>query len=130
MSHERLLHYLRKHQWHCRLRLPGDTLVHLPTQPVTAIRDLCPPAGESRFFQKVSILGAAVGPVSLALACLLDQLDDPWFVVSDEPTDAKTLDEYGLRFDIEETFRDAQIGRLPAKAQSPRHRLPPLNASC
>jgi hypothetical protein len=74
--HERLLHYLRKQRWHFRLRLPGDTLVHLPAQPVSAVRGLCPPPGEQRFFHQVSILGAAVGPVHLALACLLDQPDD------------------------------------------------------
>src|SRR6266852_392046 len=108
--HEQLLHYLHQHQWHFRLRLTSNTLVHLPDQPVSAVRDLCPPAGEKRFFHQVSILGAAVGPVSLALACLLDQPDDPWFVVSDEPTDVKTLDEYGLRFDIEEAFLDEKSG--------------------
>jgi hypothetical protein len=108
--HERLLHYLRQHRWHFRLRLPGDTLIHRGAQPVAAIRDLCPPAGQDRFFQEVSILGAAVGPVHLALACLLDQPDDPWFVVSDEPTDARTLDEYGVRFDIEPSFRDEKSG--------------------
>src|SRR5216683_431477 len=84
--HEQLLHYLHQHQWHFRLRLTSNTLVHLPDQPVSAVRDLCPPAGEKRFFQNGSILGAAVGPVSLALACLLEQPDDPWFVVSDEIT--------------------------------------------
>ncbi len=31
-----------------------------------------------------------MGPVHLALACLLDQPDDPWFVVSDEQTSART----------------------------------------
>src|SRR5712692_5828755 len=108
--HERLLHYLRQQQWHFRLRLPGNTLVHLGAQPVSAVRDQCPPAGQDRFFHGVSILGAAVGPVHLALACLLDQPDDPWFVVSDEPTDARTLDEYGLRFDIEPSFRDEKSG--------------------
>ena len=72
------------------LRLPGKTLVHLGAQPVSAIRGLCPPSGQNRFFHGVSILGAAVGPVHLALACLLDQPDDPWFVASDEPTDART----------------------------------------
>ena len=108
--HERLLHYLKQHQWHFRLRLPANTLIHLGAQPVSAIRDLCPPAGQDRFFQEVSILGAAVGPVHLALACLLDQPDDPWFVVSDEPTDARTLEEYGLRFDIEPSFRDEKSG--------------------
>lgn len=35
-----------------------------------------PLSGQERFFQEVSILGAAVGPVHLALACLLDQPDD------------------------------------------------------
>ncbi len=108
--HERLLRYLHQHQWHFRLRLPGDTLVHLGAQHVAAIRELCPPAGRDRFFHEVSILGTAVGPVHLALAALVDQPDDPWFVASDELTDAETLDEYGLRFDIEESFRDEKSG--------------------
>jgi len=108
--HQRLLTYCQCSGWHFRLRLPGDTLIHLSAQPVAAVRDLCPPAGQDRFFQEVSILGAAVGPVHLALAALVDQPDDPWFVVSDEPTDARTLDEYGLRFSIEETFRDEKSG--------------------
>ncbi len=108
--HERLIQYLRQQQWHFRLRLTSKTLVHLEAMPAVAVKDLCPPAGEKRFFQQVSILGAAVGPVSLALACLLEQPDDPWFVASDEPTDARTLDEYGLRFDIEEAFLDEKSG--------------------
>ncbi len=33
-----------------------------------------------------------------------------FIVVSDEPTDAQTLDEYGLRFDIEEAFLDEKSG--------------------
>src|SRR6266487_4644001 len=108
--HEQLLHYLRKQRWHFRLRLTSNTLVHLESSSISAVKDLCPPAGEKRFFQNVSILGAAVGPVSLALACLLDQPDDPWFVVSDEITNVQTLGEYGLRFDIEESFLDEKSG--------------------
>jgi hypothetical protein len=49
-------------------------------------------------------------PIHLALACLLDQPDDPWYVASSEPANAKTLDEHGLRFDIEETFLDEKSG--------------------
>ncbi len=108
--HEQLLHYLRKLQWHFRLRLTGKTLVHLEAGTVSAVKDFCPPAGEKRFFHEVALLGAGVGPVHLALACLLEQPDDPWFVVSDEPTDVRTLDEYGLRFDIEESFLDEKSG--------------------
>ena len=108
--HEQLLHYLRTQQWHFRLRLMGNTLIHLSAQPVSAVRDLRPPAGEKRFFHEVALLGTAVGPAHLALACPFDHPDDPWFVASDEPTDAKTLDEYGLRFDIEGTFLDEKSG--------------------
>ena len=49
--HKHLLDYLQQQQWHFRLRLPADTLVHLSTQHVSAIRDLCPPAGQRRFFR-------------------------------------------------------------------------------
>ena len=41
----------------------------------------------------------------LALAHLAEN-GERWFVVSDEPTSLTTLDEYGLRFDIEENFLD------------------------
>lgn len=108
--HEQLLHYLQQQQWHFRLRLTRKTLVHLSDQRVTAIKELCPPAGESRFIHQVTLLGTAVGPVHLALASLLDAPDDPWFVASDELTDARTLGEYGLRFDIEEAFLDEKSG--------------------
>jgi hypothetical protein len=81
--HEQLLHYLRKQQWHFRLRLMGNTLIHLSAQPVSAVRDLCPPAGEKRFFHEVTLLGAAVGPVHLALACLTSpMIPGSWEVLS------------------------------------------------
>jgi hypothetical protein len=31
---------------------------------------------------------------------------ESWYVISDEPTAVRTLEEYGLRFDIEENFLD------------------------
>lgn len=82
----------------------------LGDQQISVMRELCPLAGQARFFQQVSIFGANVGPVSLALTRLLDHLNDPWFVASSEPTDAQTFHEYGLRFDIEEIFRDEKSG--------------------
>ncbi len=62
------------------------------------------------FFHHVALLGTAVGPAHVALACPEDQPDDPWYIASDEPTDLKTLDEYRLRFDIEESFLDEKSG--------------------
>src|SRR6266581_865962 len=108
--HKQLVTYCQRSGWHFRVRLPGDTLVHREALSVSAVKDLCPPAGQERFFQHVAFLGAAVGPVHLALACLLDSPDDPWFVVSDEPTQTQTFNEYRLRFDIEESFLDDKSG--------------------
>ncbi len=45
------------------------------------------------------------GPVHLALGRPQDS-QEYWFVVSAEPTELKTFEEYGLRFDIEENFLD------------------------
>ncbi len=42
--HEQLLRTLQKFQWHFRLRLPGDTLVHLGAHHMAAVKDLCPKA--------------------------------------------------------------------------------------
>jgi hypothetical protein len=47
------------------------------------------------------------GPVHLALGRPQGS-QEYWLVVSDEPTEAKTFEEYGLRFDIEENFLDDQ----------------------
>ncbi|NEQ63373.1 MAG: transposase, partial [Moorea sp. SIO4A1] len=45
------------------------------------------------------------GAVNLGLACegISGEL---WYIVSDEPTTLQTFREYGLRFDIEESFLD------------------------
>jgi hypothetical protein len=93
-----------------RERLTGNTLVHLSSQHVLAIRELCPSPGHQRFLHQVALLATALGPVHLALASLVESRDDPWFVVSDELTGPETLDEYGLRFDIEESFLDEKSG--------------------
>ena len=51
------------------------------------------------------LTGKYFGPVHLAVARPLGS-DEYWSVISDEPTDVETLQEYGLRFDIEENFLD------------------------
>ena len=63
------------------------------------------PAGHAHFWQHVQITDERYGPVYLALAHLAEN-GERWFVVSDEATSLTTLDEYGLRFDIEENFLD------------------------
>ena len=74
---EQLLRTLQKLGWHFRLRRPCDTLVHLGAHHVAAVKDLCPEARTHSVLPCLgAILGVAVGPVSLALAALLEQPDD------------------------------------------------------
>jgi hypothetical protein len=104
--HEELLKWLWNHHWHYRLRLTGDTLIHLPDRQVVPVAKLVPPPGAAHFYQGVRLLGVAFGSCHLALAQLDEPNQDPWFLVSDEFTDLTTFDEYGLRFDLEENFLD------------------------
>src|SRR2546430_17288311 len=61
--------------------------------------------GQALFWHHVAITKQRYGPVHLALGRPIDS-KEYWCVVSDEPTEAKTFEEYGLRFDIEENFLD------------------------
>jgi hypothetical protein len=108
--HEQLIAYTRQHGWHFRLRMTSDTLVQRPHQPTKAVAQLRPPLGHAHFYHHVALFGTAIGPVHLALASPPDQPTDPWCIVSDEPTDLHTLDEFSLRFDIEENFLDDKSG--------------------
>ena len=108
--HQRLILYTRQHNWHYRLRMTSDTLIQRHGQATKAVEQLRPPIGQAHFYSDVRLFGSGIGPVYLALATPTDQPNDPWYIVSDEPTDLQTLDEFGLRFDIEESFLDDKSG--------------------
>ena len=114
--HAELLQWLRQAYWHYRIRLTGDTLIHCPDRRVVAVAQLCPPRGEAHFYHGIRLLGQAVGPLHLALAQLDAPNQDPWYLVSDEPTDLATCDEYGLRFDLEENFLDDKSNGFQVEA--------------
>lgn len=108
--HEQLITYARQQHWHFRLRLTSDTLVHCQGLATKAVAQLRPPLGHAHFYHHIRLFGTAIGPLHLALASPPDQPTDPWYIVSDEPTDLHTLDEFALRFDIEENFLDDKSG--------------------
>jgi hypothetical protein len=59
------------------------------------------------FLHKVWLTDRLFGPVHLALAHAQTRSGyEEWAIVSDDPTDLHTFDEYGLRFDLEENFLD------------------------
>jgi hypothetical protein len=67
--------------------------------------------GEARCWHHVYLTKHLYGPVHLALARHQDSKEE-WFVVSDEPTDLQTFEEYRLRFEIEENFLDDKSNGL------------------
>lgn len=114
--HEELFKWLRLHHWHYRIRLTGDTLIHLPDRRVVPVGTLVPPKGTAHFYHNISLLGVAFGPGHLALAQLDEPNQDPWLIVSDEVTGLNTFDEYGLRFDLEENFLDDKSNGFQVEA--------------
>ena len=111
--HRQLMQFARQVGWHYRLRAKASTLVYLEKYQGVRMSQLRPPKGHAHFYHSARVLGEKV---HLALATPVpeeeDQEIDSWYVVSDETADVSTLDEYGLRFDIEENFLDDKSKRV------------------
>jgi len=101
----RLLSHIKKLGWHFRIRVKKSYWVHRRgRKPCKVGRFSLQQGGQPLFLQNVYITDDKYGPVCLALAHCAN--GEHWYVVSDEPVDAGTFQEYGLRFDIEENFLD------------------------
>lgn len=91
--------------WHWRIRIKSSFLVNRRGQRRIKVSNIWLKRGEARFWHHVYITEQRFGPVHLALA-KPHGVKESWLIVSDQPTDVTTFDEYGLRFDIEENFLD------------------------
>jgi hypothetical protein len=91
--------------WHWRIRIKGCFVVYRRGHRRLKLSNYELKPGQAHFWHHVQITNEHYGPVHLALAHLAEN-GERWLVVSDEPTNLTTLDEYGLRFDIEENFLD------------------------
>lgn len=108
--HAELVKFARAHRWGFRLRAKSSTVVRLNGHQLAHMSRLCPPRGHVHFYSNVSVLGEQINGVHLALANPEAGDEEPWFIVSSDPTDISTLDEYALRFGIEENFLDDKSG--------------------
>lgn len=95
--------------WHWRIRIKSSFYVYRKHHRRCKISSIKLKRGQARFWHNVYITANQFGPVHLALAKPHGVKED-WLIVSDEPTDVTTFDEYGLRFDIEEGFLDDKSG--------------------
>jgi hypothetical protein len=102
-----LLQLVRDLGWSFRIRLKTSLWVYRANKSRTKIGRLMPAKGQACFFHTVWITQQGFGPVHLALAYVQTPHGyQQWALVSDEPTSLSTLDEYSLRFDLEENFLD------------------------
>jgi len=100
-----LMAHLQRLGWHWRIRSKGSFWLYRPGQCRCKVERLAVARGHACFWHRVCITAKRYGPVHLAVAQAW-QGQDVWYVLSDEPTNGKTFEEYGLRFDIEENFLD------------------------
>jgi hypothetical protein len=100
-----LMEHLTRLGWHWRIRIKGSFWIYRDGKRCCKVNRISLSPGQALFWHHVYITKQWYGPVHLALGRPQDS-KEYWFVVSDEPTEPKTFEEYGLRFDIEENFLD------------------------
>ncbi len=107
--HGDLLRWVRRRTgWHFRIRCKRDVGLFRWTGRGYGALALRLSAGEVRYYHGVYVTGTRI-PVHLAVGWERGA-KEPWIIVSDEPTDAETLYEYGRRFAVEEGFLDHKSG--------------------
>lgn len=100
-----LLGHLRQLGWHWRIRIKSNFWIHPSHLASFQVGEVELKPGHLSCWHGVSMTEKRFGPVHLAVARPLGS-DEYWYVISDEAAELKTLEEYGLRFDIEENFLD------------------------
>lgn len=118
---QKLLMQARDLGWSFRIRLKSSFWIYRANKPRAKVGQLLPAKGQALFLHKVWITKSWFGPVHLALAQVqTPQGWEEWAILSDEPTSLKTLDEFGLRFDIEENFLDDKSAGFQLEASKIR----------
>ena len=100
-----LMSQLRQLGWHFRIRIKSNFWIHPSHLAAFQVGEIELQPGHMSCWQGVWMTDKRFGPVHLAVARPLGS-DEYWYVISDEAAGLKTLEEYGLRFDIAENFLD------------------------
>ena len=105
-----LMRYLHdKLHWHYRIRIKSNFYVYRPGRRRVKVSRMTPRRGQALFQHRIYLTKQQYGLVYLALGNPLNSAE-VWYIVSDQPTNQRTFEEYGLRFDIEESFLDDKSG--------------------
>jgi hypothetical protein len=119
---EDLMRQARDLGWGFRIRLKSSLRIYRASKPSVKVGRLMPAKGQALFLHKVWITDRYLGPVHLALAhAQTPEGYQEWAIVSDDPTDLHTFDEYGLRFNVEENFLDDKSAGFQIEASEIRN---------
>lgn len=106
-AHVDLMNLVVELGWHFTLRAKQSFWVYRAFKSRCKMVRLLPPKGHVYLFHTVQVTQRRFGPVHLVTAHVRTVHGyDLWILISDRPTSLNTLDEYALRFDIEESFLD------------------------
>lgn len=115
--------------WGYRIRIKSDFWIWRPGKGWCQVQDFHLGGGQALLLQNVRLHKTVpYGPVNLALA-REGVTGELWYIVSDEPTTLQTLREYGLRFDIEESFLDDKSNGFELESSEIRN-APALSRLC
>lgn len=108
--HTETMTLVRSFDWHYRIRFKINTWLWRSTKGWSQPKAFHLKPGEALCWHNVRLhKGQWYGPVHVIFG--RNNVNGQfWAVVSNEPTNLQTFAEYGLRFDIEEAFRDDQSG--------------------
>lgn len=102
-----LMKYIKKlPNWHFRIRGKKSLNTYrLGKRGSFCKQKICANYGSARFYHNIYIGNECFGELHIAFA-RLKGCREYWYIISDEPVNEQTFDEYGLRFAIEENFLD------------------------
>lgn len=90
--------------WHFRIRIKKNFRVYRKGRKSTSVARLGLGRGCALFLLNVYLTTKKIGPVHLALGH--SNNGELWYVVSSEPTNPRTFEEYEFRVHIEQNFLD------------------------
>ncbi len=114
--------------WAWTIRAKKNLRVYRPGKRATQIGNLPLKRSQAHCFHHISVTDQKYGPVHLAIGKPLDS-QECWYLLSSQPTSRTTFAEYGLRFDIEESFLDDKSNGFQLESSRLRQ-APALNRLC
>jgi hypothetical protein len=95
--------------WHYNIRIAANTIVWLPEGIISRIDELGVKPGQPQFYQNVALTTEGEFETNLSVTWTRDG-KELLAVISDKPANRARLSEYGVRMQIEESFRDDKSG--------------------